>query len=352
MANFIVTGGAGFIGSHTCFSLLQNGHKVFVIDSFINSSKKSLRNIISFLKLVDKNVDERLRVYECDIKNEEKLINTFKSIVNDHLIIDAVIHFAGLKDSNVSISKPLEYWDNNVNGAICLLKTMRSFECKTIVFSSSAAIYDASQINDFISEDSIKNPKTPYGQTKLVIEELLQNIFENSKEKWRIANLRYFNPIGANPDGIIGEDLNHSSSNIFPAILKVAKGYKSDLKIFGTNFETQDGTGIRDYIHVTDLAEAHIAAVNYLSNFQKKFISLNIGTGNGTSVIELIKIFEKVNKCKIKTTNDKKRIGDFPRVVANNKKAIDLLDWAPKRSIEDMCRDGLRWIVQNEHGYR
>ncbi len=347
MANFIVTGGAGFIGSHTCFSLLQKGHKVIAIDSFFNSSKNNLRNIISYLKKYDKTVETRLNIFKCDIKNENKLRKTFKSIKSTFLNIDAVIHFAGFKDSNESINKPLDYWDNNVNGSIKLLKVMKEFGCRTIVFSSSAAIYDASYCNDIISEDSEKNPKTPYGRTKLVIEELLQNTYESSEENWRIANLRYFNPIGASPEGIIGEDIFHSGSNIFPAILKVANGYKSKLSIYGTDFNTKDGTGIRDYIHVKDLADAHIAAVDYLNNFKREFVCLNIGTGKGTSVIELVNIFENVNNCKIKTKNLEKRIGDFPIVVANNKKALDLLDWEPKRTIKDMCLDGQKWILIN-----
>ncbi len=347
MANLLVTGGGGFIGSHTCLSLLRKGHKVIVVDSFVNSSPKNLEKMISYLKINDKKVDERFIVYKCDIKNENRLRKTFELIKNDNLKIDAVIHFAGLKDANESIIKPLDYWDNNVNGTINLLKIMKDIDCRTIVFSSSAAIYDAKSDSDLISENSAKNPITPYGRTKLVIEELLENVFNISSEKWRIANLRYFNPIGANPEGIIGEDISDSTSNIFPAILKVATGYNSELKIFGTNFNTKDGTGIRDYIHVVDLADAHIAAFDYLNNFEKKLLTLNIGTGLGTSVFELVDIFEKVNKCKIKTKNHKKRIGDLPKVVADNKKAIELLNWQPKKSIEDMCVDGMLWFLKN-----
>ena len=351
MANLVVTGGGGFIGSHTCLSLLIKGHNVFVIDSFIKSSQNNLKNIISHLKINDKEIDKKLKIYQCDIRDEKNLRQTFESIKHENFKIDAVIHFAGLKDSNESIIKPLDYWDNNVNGAINLLKIMTEFNCRTIVFSSSAAIYDASISSDPISEDSKKNPLTTYGRNKLVIEELLRNIFDNSNEEWRIANLRYFNPIGANPEGIIGEEISASKSNIFPSILNVAIGNKSELKIFGTNFNTKDGTGIRDYIHVSDLADAHIAAFDYLQNLQKEFISLNIGTGVGTSVFELLNIFEKVNKCKIKTKNHEKRIGDFPKVVANNKKALGLLNWEPKKSIEDMCVDGLRWVLKNSNRF-
>ncbi len=349
MANLVVTGGGGFIGSHTCLSLLIKGHNVFVIDSFIKSSGKNLKNIITHLKINDKKVEKKLKIFNCDIRNEEKLRKTFESIKKENRKIDAVIHFAGLKDSNESIIKPLDYWDNNVNGTINLLKIMTEFNCRTIVFSSSAAIYDASISSDPISEDSKKNPITPYGRNKLVIEELLKNIFNNSNEEWRIANLRYFNPIGANPDAIIGEDISVCTSNIFPAILNVATGEKSELKIFGTDFNTKDGTGVRDYIHVSDLADAHIAAFEYLQNLQEEFVSLNIGTGIGTSVFELLSIFEKVNKCKIKTKHHTKRIGDFPKVVANNEKALCLLNWKPKKSIEDMCIDGLKWVLKDSN---
>ena len=349
MANLLVTGGGGFIGSHTCLSLLKKGHKVVVIDSFIKSNHENLENMISYLKIDDMKVEKRFFIYECDIKNEKNLRKTFELVKNDNLEIDAIIHFAGLKDANESIIKPLDYWDNNVNGTINLLKIMNEFNCRTIVFSSSAAIYDATNNSNLISEESTKNPLTPYGRTKLVIEELLENVFNNSVEKWRIANLRYFNPIGANPEGIIGEDIFNSTSNIFPAILKAATRHNYELNIFGTNFNTKDGTGVRDYIHVADLADAHIAAFDYLKNLEREFVSLNIGTGIGTSVLELVDIFKKVNNCKIKTKNQEKRIGDLPKVVADNKRALELLNWEPKKSIEDMCIDGMRWISKNQN---
>ena len=313
-----------------------------VIDSFIKSNHENLEKMISYLKVDDMKVEKRFFIYECDLKNEKKLRKTFELVKNDNLEIDAIIHFAGLKDANESIVKALDYWDNNVNGTINLL-IMKEIDWELL----SSVVYVIHMPAIVLNFREHSNPITPYGRTKLVIEELLENIFNISKEKWRIANLRYFNPIGANPEGIIGEDISDSTSNIFPAILKVATGYNSELKIFGTTFNTKDGTGIRDYIHVVDLADAHIAAFDYLNNFEKKFLSLNIGTGIGTSVFELVDIFEKVNKCKIKTKNHKKRIGDLPKVVADNKKAIELLNWEPKKSIEDMCVDGMRWFLKN-----
>ncbi len=341
MSNILITGGAGFIGSHTSLLLLNKGDKVIIFDSFINSSSKNIERIIKFIK--GTNIENNLMIFKVDIRDYKSMENIFCKLNKLNLKIDAVIHFAGLKDTNKSINNPLDYWDNNVNGSINLFKLMEKFNCRNIVFSSSAAVYDLSNGGNNLKENSYKKPITPYGKTKLTVETILQDIQRSQNIKWSIANLRYFNPIGAHHRGIIGEDPLNFSSNIFPSIIEVASGERKELKIYGTDWETKDGTGVRDYIHIMDLAEAHIAALEKIKK-NNIILTLNIGTGIGTSVLDLINTFEKVNQIKIKKIFLNKRAGDFGNVVANNKLAIKTLDWAPKRSIEEMCRDG--WLFK------
>ena len=258
---------------------------------------------------------------------------------------------AGLKSVEESIRKPLLYWDNNVIGTMNLLKIMKKFDCKTIVFSSSATIYGVVS-SDPIDEKCKINPNNPYGHTKAAIEFMLKGIFESSKDKWRIANLRYFNPIGAHDSSLIGENPSDDPNNLFPIICNVAQGKYEELKIFGNDWPTLDGTCVRDYIHVMDLAEAHTSALDFLLSNKSQLIDLNIGTGIGTSVLELVEKFSKVNNCSVRFSFSGRRQGDAPVVIANNNKAISVLNWKPKRNLEEMCKNGWEWKKNNPLGYQ
>ena len=342
----LVTGGAGFIGSHTCLVLLEKGHEVIVIDSFINSSKISLSRVNEIFK--DKN--HNINIVVADIRDENAIDKLFLDSQTVNTPIQAVIHFAGLKSVKESVLNPLHYWDVNVNGTINLLRAMNKYKCKTIVFSSSATIYGLSSDRPLPENTDIK-PINPYGQTKVAIEQLFNNLYDSDPKNWRIANLRYFNPIGAHPSGIIGESPIGVPTNIFPYITQVAAGKREKLTIFGKDWPTLDGTGVRDYIHIMDLAEGHICALEYLLKSKNKIINLNLGTGIGTSVLQLVNIFEKVNNIKIPKEFSGRRLGDCSTVIADNKLALSCLDWVPKRNIEDMCIDGWKWQVLNPEGY-
>jgi len=343
MKKILVTGGVGFIGSHTCISLLEKGYKLIILDSNINSYKEVLTRIklICQLKGINK-ID--LTFEKGDIRNQEFLEKIFSRELILEDPIEGVIHFAGLKSLSESIQKPLLYWENNVMGSLNLFKTMESFNCRTLVFSSSASIYGISS-GVPILENNLINPTNPYGQTKVAVENILKAIFQSSNKKWSIANLRYFNPIGAHETGLIGESPLCTPNNLFPRICRVAKGVDKKLKIYGNDWETPDGTCIRDYIHVMDLADAHISALDYLANNEPQIININIGTGKGTSVLELIKKFNEINECKVSFEFCRRRQGDVAIVIADNKKAISTLNWEPKRKIGQMCKDGWKWQI-------
>ena len=348
MKTILVTGGCGFIGSHTCLCLLKNDYRVVVVDSNINSSKLSLENIKKILKQ-NKLFIEDIIFNKGDIRDEEFLKKVFIQAINNGNPIEGVIHFAGLKSVAESTKDPLLYWDNNVCGSLTLLKVMQLFKCETIVFSSSATVYGNTKINPIKESFEIK-PLNPYGQTKASIEHILAGIFKASQEKWKIANLRYFNPIGAHESGLLGDNPSNIPNNLFPIICKVAQGELKELKIYGNDWETFDGTGIRDYIHIMDLADAHCYALDFLLENKPQILSLNIGTGIGTSVLELVNKFMKVNKCVIPYKFCDRRLGDLPFVVANNNKASTILNWLPKRSLEDMCHHGWKWQLLNRNG--
>ncbi len=343
--SILITGGLGFIGSHTCSMLLMRNFKLFIIDNLENCSGKCI-NYLNTIKANDnKNLDQKLIFKKGDIRDFDFLKEVFKMAIDNNSPIDYVIHFAGLKSVADSIQKPIEYWENNVFGTINLLKVMNIFNCFTLVFSSSATIY-GSEKGSFFEESSLIKPINPYGQTKAAIEKFLLDIYKSNPSKWRIANLRYFNPIGAHPSGKIGEESFSKVTNIFPLIMNAASGIIKNLEVYGNDWPTVDGTCIRDYIHVMDLAEAHIAALNFLCKQKSYFENINIGTGKGTSVLELIKTFEKVNCCRVPYVFASRRQGDVSVSVAENELAKSLFNWFPKRSIEDMCKDGWRW--QNE----
>ena len=346
----LVTGGAGFIGSHTCLELLQKGYEVVVLDSYVNSNKKSLQRIKDIVKDDTKIKHQSIQIFEADIRDEKKLDKLFLEAQRIDKPFQAVIHFAGLKSIKDSVDKPLLYWDANVNGSIKLFSVMNKYQCKTIVFSSSATIYGASK-NKPLKEDSDINPINPYGKTKASIEQILNDIYDSNPEEWKIANLRYFNPIGAHFSGMIGEDPMGIPNNIFPYITKVAAGNLDKLIIFGNDWPTKDGTGVRDYIHVMDLAQGHISALEYLVKSEHQIINLNLGTGLGTSVLELVETFERINNIKVPFEFSGRRAGDCCTVLADNSLACSSLDWIPVRNLEQMCSDGWKWQMLNPTGY-
>ena len=339
---FLVTGGSGFIGSHTCITLLEQKHEVVVLDSHINSNTNIVNEIKDLFRKENKNIDIHLTEVIGDIRDENLLNKLFLNAETKGNSFDAVFHFAGLKSITNSLENPLEYWDNNLSGSISLLKCMNQYNCKTLVFSSSASIYGLNE-NKILNESSCINPNNPYAMTKLSVEKVLNDLFNSCPKEWRIANLRYFNPIGAHPLATIGEAPIGTPNNIFPLILEVAKNQDRFISIYGKDWPTKDGTGVRDYIHVMDLAEGHLAALNFLQRNESQIININLGTGIGTSVLELINQFQMANKVKIPYKFVARRLGDAASVVADNSLAINLLDWSPKRSLEEMCIDGWNW---------
>ncbi len=349
MNRILVTGGSGFIGSHTCLHLLSQGYDIYVIDSLINSSKKSIDKIKIFFKEDNRKFNNNIRLFKGDLKDKEFINNVFKIAQKDNNPIKGVIHFAGLKAVAESVSKPFLYWENNVVGSYNLIRSMKENNCRTIVFSSSATVYGGSSL-DLLKEDSPLGSVNPYGTTKLTVEKLLNDINQNNSKNWRIAILRYFNPIGAHKSGLIGENPMQKPNNIFPLIINSAYEQKK-LKVFGKDWNTHDGTCIRDYIHVMDLADGHLKALDFLLKNKPNLLTLNVGTGKGSSVLDLIKTFEQVNKIKVPYEFDNRREGDVCKLVADNSKVKILLNWSPSRSLKEMCIDGWRWKCLNPKGY-
>ena len=286
MKNILVTGGAGFIGSHTCLLLLEKGYEVHVVDSFVNSSPKSLDKILEIIKLKNSSIVPKLNIYNGDLRDKKFLENLFFDLHKNNKKIGEIIHFAGLKSVSESVKFPLLYWEVNVISSINLLEIMKKYNCNTFVFSSSATLYVQKE-NSLLTENSELDPINTYGKTKLTIEIILKDIFESTKTNLKMASLRYFNPIGAHFSGLIGENPVGKPNNIFPLILNTALGIQKQLEIYGNDWPTKDGTAIRDYIHVMDLAEAHIDILENLFQNNRTFINLNVGTGIGTSVLEL-----------------------------------------------------------------
>lgn len=337
--NILVTGGAGYIGSHTVIELVANGHTVVIVDNFSNSSPEAIRR-------TEKITGSSLTYYELDVRNKEALNNVFSK----HNF-DGVIHFAGLKAVGESVQKPLKYYDNNLISTISLLETMEHFNVRQLVFSSSATVYgDPASVP--ISEDATLPAKVtnPYGQTKLMVEIMLMDMVNTDKD-WQITSLRYFNPIGAHTSGTIGEDPNDIPNNLMPYISQVAVGKLSELSVFGNDYPTRDGTGIRDYIHVTDLAEAHVAALNAPAQ-QNKYRAINIGTGNGTSVLELVESFKQASGVDIPYKFVGRRAGDIAECYANPSLASELISWSAKKTIANACEDSWRWQKNNPDGYK
>ena len=330
----LVTGGAGYIGSHTCVELLNAGHEIVIVDNFVNSKPAALEAI---RKITGKD----FAFVEADLRDRDAMMKVF----DDHAI-DAVIHFAGLKAVGESVAKPLEYYDNNLYGFIVLAEAMRAHGVKQFVFSSSATVYGMNNPVPF-KEDMPTSATNPYGYTKVMIEQMLRDIAKADPE-WRICLLRYFNPIGAHESGLIGEDPNGIPNNLLPYVAKVATGELKELSVFGDDYDTPDGTGVRDYIHVVDLALGHLAALNYVSEHAGA-IAVNLGTGHGTSVLEIVHAFEKASGRKVAYRIAPRRAGDIASCYADTTLAAELFHWHATRDIDDMCRDTWHFAVSNAH---
>lgn len=333
----LVTGGAGFIGSHTCVELLNAGKEVVVVDNLSNSCEESLER-------VKKITGKELTFYKADLLDRKALEEIFEKES-----IDAVIHFAGLKAVGESVQKPLEYYYNNITGTLILCDVMRSHGVKKIVFSSSATVYGNPKTVP-IKEDFPLSVTNPYGRTKLMLEEILRDFYVADPE-WNIILLRYFNPIGAHKSGLIGEDPKGIPNNLTPYITQVAVGKLKEVGVFGDDYETPDGTGVRDYIHVVDLAVGHVKALKKLDE-ESKVRVYNLGTGQGYSVLEMIQAFSKAVGKEIPYVIKPRRPGDIPVCYADPFLAKEELGWVAERKLEEMCEDGWRWQSQNPNGYQ
>ena len=335
-SKILVTGGAGYIGSHTCVELLNDGYDIIVLDNLSNSSRESLRR-------VEKITGKSPAFVEGDIRDRALLDKLFTE--NN---ISAVIHFAGLKAVGESVEIPLSYYDNNVIGTLMLLEAMTAADVKTIVFSSSATVYgDPASLP--IREDFPTSATNPYGRSKLMIEEIMEDL-QKSDDSWRIALLRYFNPVGAHPSGMIGEDPNDIPNNLMPYVSQVAIGKLEKLSVFGDDYPTKDGTGVRDYIHVVDLSVGHVKAIEKLRTTTGVH-KWNLGVGTGYSVLEMVAAFEKASDKSVPYQIAPRRSGDIAACYANPDKALKELDWKAEKGLEDMVSDGWRWQSQNPEGY-
>ena len=349
MNSILITGGAGFIGTHTSLVLIEQGFRVILIDSFCNSTKRSISNLSKLIK--DKKLDiSKFHFYEGDVRDIDFLRNIFQSATSSASPIETVIHFAGLKSVKESILLPDLYWDVNVYGTLQIIKVMSEFKCSNFIFSSSATVYSPKEKSPLYENYDLL-PIDPYGKTKLAVENLLRNFCDTKNNNWNVISLRYFNPIGAHSSGEIGECPLNIPNNLFPYICDVAISKREVLEIFGNDWPTKDGTCIRDFIHIMDLAEGHLAALNYLMQEEKKdsFLIFNLGTGKGHSVLELVKTFEKVNNIHINYRFSDRRLGDKAIVYSNCDLAKEILKWEPKRTISDMCKDGWNWIIRNSN---
>lgn len=333
--SILVTGGAGFIGTHTCVELLKENYEVVVIDNLSNAIKKALNRVETIS-------GKKVKFYQNTILDEIALETIFKE--NN---IEYVIHFAGLKSVPESVKKPIEYYDNNITGTLILLKVMAKYGCKNLVFSSSATVYGEKN-TIAVKEDAPLGATNPYGRTKLFIEHILKDL-HTSDETWNIAILRYFNPIGAHPSGLIGENPNGIPNNLMPYITQVAIGKLDYLRVYGNDYDTLDGTGVRDYIHVCDLAYGHCCAINKLKE-NPGLVIYNLGTGKGYSVLEIVHTFEKVNGIKIPYQIVERRPGDIATSYANPKKAENEMNFKTTRTLEDMCKDSWNFQKHNPKG--
>lgn len=334
----LVTGGAGFIGSHTCVELLNADYEIVVVDNYYNANPKSLERV---KELTGKD----FKSYECDIRDSEGMDKIFKENK-----IDAVIHFAGLKAVGESCQKPIEYYDNNIGGTLKLCDVMRNNGCKNIVFSSSATVYGMKNVSPLKETMKTGGTTNPYGTTKYMIEIILEDIYKSDNE-WNVTLLRYFNPIGAHESGRIGENPSGIPNNLMPYITQVAIGKRPFLSVYGNDYDTPDGTCIRDYIHVVDLADGHVKAVNNILDGKKGVQIFNLGTGKGYSVLDIVKAFSKAYGKELPYKIAPRRPGDLAVCFSDPSKAKEVLGWEAKRGIDDMCRDSWNWQSKNPNGY-
>ena len=334
--SILITGGAGYIGSHTVVELLATGKDIVIVDNLSNSSTLVLDRIKEI-------TNQSVTFIEADICDR----NAMESIFSDHNI-ESVIHFAGLKAVGESNEIPLKYYQNNVAGSIILFETMAKYNVKKLVFSSSATVYGENNPSP-LNEEMPISATNPYGQTKLMIEHILADLAKSDGD-WSIVCLRYFNPIGAHASGLIGENPNGIPNNLLPYVSQVAVGRLPELQVFGDDYDTLDGTGVRDYIHVVDLALGHVKALNHLSKFSGN-LPVNLGTGNGTSVLEIVSAFEKISQQKIPYAIKPRREGDIATVFANANKAKEILSWHAERDLDAMIEDTWRWQSKNPEGF-
>ena len=336
--NILVTGGAGFIGSHTLIELYKAGHTAVVVDNLYNANIEALRRVAEIIGIPE------VPFVEADVRDRKALEAVFAKNR-----FDACIHFAGLKAVGESVEKPLEYYENNLNGTFVLLDVMRKHNCKNIIFSSSATVYGDPAVIP-IPEDCPKGQCTnPYGQTKSMLEQVMMDV-QKADPEWNVVLLRYFNPIGAHPSGRIGENPNGIPNNLMPYITQVAVGKRERLGVFGNDYPTHDGTGVRDYIHVMDLASAHVAALQAIT--RKAGLAIyNIGTGQGYSVLDVVNAFIRVNKVDIPYAIMPRRAGDIATCYCNPEKAARELGWKAPFGLDDMCRDAWNWQKNNPNGY-
>lgn len=337
--NILVTGGAGYIGSHTLIELYKAGHTALVVDNLYNSNREALRRVAEIIGI------EEIPFVEADIRDRKALEAIFGQ---QHF--DACIHFAGLKAVGESVAKPLEYYENNMNGTFVLLDVMRRHNCKNIIFSSSATVYGDPAIIPITEACPKGNCTNPYGQTKSMLEQVMIDL-QNADQEWNVVLLRYFNPIGAHSSGRIGEDPNGIPNNLMPYITQVAVGKRERLGVFGNDYPTPDGTGVRDYIHVVDLAAAHVAALQAI-NRNAGLAIYNIGTGHGYSVLEVVNAFMRVNNIDIPYVIMPRRAGDIATCYCDPSKAERELGWKAQYGLDDMCRDSWNWQKSNPKGYK
>ena len=327
----LLPGGSGYIGSHTAVELLNSGKEIVIIDNFSNSKAEVLEKI---KKITGKD----FKFYEMDYRDKEKLEKVFTE--ND---IEAVLNFAGYKAVGESVQKPIEYYDNNINGALALLEVMKKHNVKKFIFSSSATVYGDPEVIPITEECKTGGTTNPYGTTKLFIEQILKDTYA-SDNTWDICILRYFNPVGAHESGLIGEEPQGIPNNLMPYVVRVAAGILPQLSVFGNDYNTPDGTGVRDYIHVVDLAKGHVLALNKLEKENKGLFIYNLGTGTGYSVLDMVKAFEKATGKEVPYKIAPRRSGDIATCYANPKKAKEELGWEATKTLEDMCRDSWNYI--------
>ena len=333
----LLTGGAGYIGSHTCVELLEQGYEAVIADNYSNSKPEVINRI---KKITGKDVS----VYSIDVADKEAMTKLFTE--QD---INAIIHFAGYKAVGESCAKPLMYYRNNIDATLTLLEVMEKFEVKNIVFSSSATVYGEHNPIPYVETQPITGCTNPYGWTKLMIEQIIRDT-ANADKKFSAVLLRYFNPIGAHPSGLIGEDPSGIPNNLLPYVARVAGGKLTKLGIFGDDYETKDGTGVRDYIHVVDLAKGHVSALKYADSHTGAE-AINLGSGKGHSVLEVVNTFSQVNNIAVPYEIKPRRDGDLAEYYANAQKAKELLGWEAELTLEDMCRDLWHWQSENPNGY-